>query len=95
LCGARKVTKRQIQVLALIARGLTNFQVATLLHVTPRTVRHHLNALQQHLGQTNSCALVAAGIISGLLDNSTWPVVSTGSRCPAIPPKACSKTQAK
>ena len=38
-CG---LTEREVEVLCLLARGLTNKQIAAELVVSPRTVGHHV-----------------------------------------------------
>jgi predicted ATPase/DNA-binding CsgD family transcriptional regulator len=44
------LTARELEVLRLVASGLTNAQVAQQLHVTPRTVNAHLTAIYSKLG---------------------------------------------
>ena len=44
------LTVRELEVLRLVATGLTNAQVAQQLHVTPRTVNAHLTAIYSKLG---------------------------------------------
>jgi DNA-binding NarL/FixJ family response regulator len=44
------LTARELEVLRLVATGLTNAQVAQRLHVTPRTVNAHLTAIYSKLG---------------------------------------------
>ena len=44
------LTARELEVLRLVATGLTNAQVAQQLHVTPRTVNAHLTAVYSKLG---------------------------------------------
>jgi ATP/maltotriose-dependent transcriptional regulator MalT len=44
------LTTRELEVLRLVATGLTNAQVAHQLHVTPRTVNAHLTAIYSKLG---------------------------------------------
>jgi len=51
------LTKRQREVLTLIARGLNHKQVAQRLHIKVGTVEVHLKACYQRLGV--SCALAA------------------------------------
>lgn len=47
------LTPRELEVLRLVARGLTNAQVAQELVVTPRTVNAHLTAIYAKLGVTS------------------------------------------
>jgi DNA-binding CsgD family transcriptional regulator len=44
------LTARELEVLRLVSRGLTNAQVAHQLSVTPRTVNAHLTAIYRKLG---------------------------------------------
>ncbi len=44
------LTPREIEVLRLVAKGLTNAQVAQALVITPRTVNAHLTAVYAKLG---------------------------------------------
>ncbi len=44
------LTAREVEVLKLVARGLTNAQIAQELYLSPRTVNAHLNSIYQKLG---------------------------------------------
>lgn len=46
----RSLTERQTEVVSLIARGLTNQQIATRLGISPRTVRKHVEDLFRRTG---------------------------------------------
>ena len=46
------LTARQLEVLALLAEGLTNAEIAERLVVSPRTVEHHVAAVLTKLGAT-------------------------------------------
>jgi DNA-binding CsgD family transcriptional regulator/tetratricopeptide (TPR) repeat protein len=46
------LTARQLEVLALIAEGLTNAEIAERLVVSPRTAEHHVAAVLTKLGAT-------------------------------------------
>ena len=44
------LTARQLEVLALLAEGLTNAEIAERLVVSPRTAEHHVAAVLTKLG---------------------------------------------
>lgn len=47
------LTPRQVKVLALVAEGLTNAEIARRLYITPKTVEHHVGAILVKLGATS------------------------------------------
>jgi DNA-binding CsgD family transcriptional regulator len=53
------LTVRQREVTALVARGLTNEQVARRLGIAPRTVRKHLDDAWARTGTTSRASLAA------------------------------------
>jgi len=44
------LTDRQLEILRLVATGLSNAEIARRLVVSPRTVDHHVSAVLQKLG---------------------------------------------
>lgn len=48
------LTKREHEVLALVAQGFTNSQVAEMLVISRATVRQHLNHIYAKLGVTST-----------------------------------------
>ena len=44
------LTTREVQILGLIKEGLTNAEVAARLHISPKTVEHHVSAILAKLG---------------------------------------------
>ncbi len=44
------LSAREVEVLGLVARGLTNAQIAKELFISPRTVNRHLNSIYQKIG---------------------------------------------
>jgi two-component system nitrate/nitrite response regulator NarL len=52
------LTDRERQVIALIAEGLKNKQIAARLFISPTTVTHHLSSIYSKLGVTDRLELV-------------------------------------
>lgn len=42
----RQLTPRQLRVAKLIEEGFTNEEISDILDITPRTVRHHSDAIK-------------------------------------------------
>jgi pimeloyl-ACP methyl ester carboxylesterase/DNA-binding CsgD family transcriptional regulator len=56
-----ELTEREREVLELIARGLDNSQIAAELHMSPKTVRNHINAIFSKLSvRSRAQAIVRA-----------------------------------
>ena len=64
--GLLDLTPRESQILAWVARGKTNREVAELLWIAPTTVRKHLENVYAKLGVTTRTAAVARFL--GVLD---------------------------
>jgi DNA-binding CsgD family transcriptional regulator len=47
------LTRRQAEILALLPQGLTNSAIARRLHISPKTVDHHVSAILAKLGATS------------------------------------------
>jgi DNA-binding CsgD family transcriptional regulator/tetratricopeptide (TPR) repeat protein len=65
------LTEREIEVLALVAIGMRNTQIAARLYLSPRTVDHHVSAVLRKLGANARSEAVAAAMRLGLIDEST------------------------
>ena len=46
------LSAREVEVLRLVAKGLTNAQVARELYISVRTVNRHLNSIYGKLGES-------------------------------------------
>jgi two-component system, NarL family, nitrate/nitrite response regulator NarL len=67
--GDRPVlSQREREVLELIAEGLSAPEVAKRLHVSPATVKTHLQSLYEKLGVSDRAAAVASAMRNGLLE---------------------------
>ena len=53
-----EVTAREREVIACIARGMRNVDVARLLAISPHTVRHHITHIRRKLGIQERTQLV-------------------------------------
>lgn len=60
------LTPRETEILVLIARGLTNGQIASELNVSPCTVRNHVTTILAKLGAANRTQAAAWGLDAGL-----------------------------
>ena len=46
----RELTRRELEVISLMARACTNSTIAKILFIQPRTVEHHINSIFSKLG---------------------------------------------
>ncbi len=61
------LTRRELQVLALLSHGLTNREIARSLFVSESTVRAHLRTVTQKLGVHNRVHAVARALELGMV----------------------------
>ncbi|MEV0374572.1 response regulator transcription factor [Streptomyces sp. NPDC050636] len=61
------LSAREREVLALVAKGTTNREIARLLFISEATVKTHLTHLYAKLGVNDRAAAVAAGYDRGIL----------------------------
>jgi DNA-binding NarL/FixJ family response regulator len=60
-------TRRELQVLAEVARGLSNAEVGRALHISEATVKTHLVRVFEKLGVSDRTAAVTTALSQGLL----------------------------
>jgi DNA-binding NarL/FixJ family response regulator len=65
--AAVSLTPRERSVLALLARGRSNKEIAASLGVTERTVKFHVSAIFTKLGASNRTEAVTRAVQSGLV----------------------------
>jgi len=69
------LTRREQEVLSVLAGGATNPEIAAALHLSERTVAHHVSAILSKLGAPTRTAAVAAARDAGLLRLKDGPIV--------------------
>jgi len=65
--GAQNLTRRQRQLLELVAAGHTNAEIAKRLYISPPTVRKHLENIFERLGVGSRTAAAARAFPSGFV----------------------------
>jgi DNA-binding CsgD family transcriptional regulator len=73
LANAAGLTRREQEVLGVLARGATNAQIAAALHLSERTVAHHVSAILGKLAAPTRTAAVQAARGAGLLGGEDGP----------------------
>jgi len=71
--AAGALTRRERDVVALIAQGGTNRQIATRLGVTERTARTHVSNILGKLGLASRTQLAMWAVREGLVDTAGGP----------------------
>ena len=62
-----KLTKRECEVLAWVARGKSAWEIGEILEITKRTVDEHVQTACRKLGAENRTHAVAIAISQGLI----------------------------
>jgi pimeloyl-ACP methyl ester carboxylesterase/DNA-binding CsgD family transcriptional regulator len=65
--GDHDLSRRELEVLRLVARGLSDAEIAEQLVVSPHTVHRHVANIRRKLGQASRAAAVAEAARLGLL----------------------------
>jgi DNA-binding NarL/FixJ family response regulator len=73
------LTRREIEILRLVAEGHSNAQLARMLWVTEQTVKFHLSNIYRKLEVANRTEASRWAQLNGLLDQSSSPVLAAVS----------------
>ena len=72
--GLSEVTGREMDVVRQVARGLSNAEIATVLHLSPATVKTHVARILSKLGLRDRVQLVVVAYESGLVERGSTGV---------------------
>ena len=79
--AAAALTPRELEVLALVAIGLSNDEMAEHLVVSPLTAKTHVNRAMTKLGARDRAQLVVIAYESGLMQNGLQEFLSLAQGC--------------
>lgn len=80
-CCHPHLTPSELEVVELVAAGLSNAQIARRRHVSPHTVASQVADTMRRLDAQNRAALVARSYVDGVLNSESWPPRHSGRRC--------------
>jgi DNA-binding NarL/FixJ family response regulator len=61
------LTAREVEILEMLAKGLTNKQIGTALSISDNTVRNHVNSIMEKMEVSDRTEAVAVAIQQGIL----------------------------
>ena len=64
------LTRREAEVLRLIAQGMSNREIADALFISERTAEHHVSSILSKLGHTSRAQAAVFAVEHGL--NAGW-----------------------
>jgi len=62
--GRTLLTKREEEIVRMLAEGLPNLEIASALHLSPHTVKNHLFRIYEKLGVSNRAELILYALSS-------------------------------
>ncbi len=65
------LTEREREVLVLVARGMSNYEIAEALVVSPATAKTHVSRVMGKVGARDRAQLVVIAYVSGLVQPGT------------------------
>ncbi|MFY9586479.1 MAG: response regulator transcription factor, partial [Actinomycetota bacterium] len=68
--GPAGLTQREVEVLQLVARGMSNKAVAERLFISPKTVGNHVEHIYTKIGASSRAAASLFAVQNGLLPES-------------------------
>lgn len=75
-CSGSMLTRREAQILQLVADGHSNRRIARTLGIEPKTVKNHLTRIYEKLGVSNRCHAAARASTIPVPDDPPIPRTS-------------------
>jgi two-component system response regulator DegU len=69
--AARNLTKREREILSLVAEGMSNREIAERLVLSPETVKSHVAAILEKLGVSDRTQAAIYAVRNGLVEGMT------------------------
>lgn len=70
----KELTSRELQIMALVARGKSNREIASILHLSEGTVRNYVSSIMDKLGLRNRIEVATYALTHRLFDR--YPALS-------------------
>ncbi len=86
------LTKRELQILALVRDGLSNVQIGERLGISPLTAKNHVQGLLRKLGASNRAQAVARGLALDMMPGADVHVATLALNPARTLPRAASGT---
>lgn len=71
-CAPLSISERELEIIALIAEGLTNKEVADKLYLSSHTVNTHRKNIMSKLGVNNTAGIVIYAVKEGLISPNSY-----------------------
>ena len=80
-CRAEHFTETEVEVLCLLADGLSNSEIAGRMSVSGHTVDRHVTQMLRRSGARNRAGLVSIAFCAGVLMADEYKLRPSGRRC--------------
>ena len=82
LCQLNTLTRRELEVLHLVASGMSTHQISERICRANKTIEHHINAIHGKLGTTSRAQLVRFASERGIqsFSDEEWASIVTGAQ---------------
>ena len=74
--AALRLSLREEQVLRLVLRGKTNREIATVLSLSDKTIKHYMGVLMQRLNARNRIEVVLTAQVLGMQGDAPRPMMN-------------------